>query len=290
MHAEITCLNGQFLPSSEARIPVSDRGFRFGDGVFESIRVSQGVPYQWKLHLARLLAGLKALMIAPPAIDWQQMARTLIQKNEAKEGFLRIAISRGDGSLGYLPLAGITPTWLIEFLTPRLLPQQPCRLWLSRYARPLPVTMPTECKLAQGLTSTLALLEAQQHNCDEALLLNSRGELCSAAAANIFWIKHDEIFTPPLDTGCIDGTTRHAVMRLAALPVKEAIANIETLLQADGVFLSNSRFGIWPVRALAQPSTYWNTELSHIMELSKKLIADYEQYNLENSAYWNSDS
>ena len=70
MNAErITCLNGMFLPADEARIPVTDRGFRFGDGVFETIRLEAGRLYQWPLHLSRMLAGLAALRITPPEVD-----------------------------------------------------------------------------------------------------------------------------------------------------------------------------------------------------------------------------
>ena len=78
----ITCINGQFMPAGQATINVADRGFRFGDGVFETIRLVEGVPYQWEAHLARLNAGLAALRITPPNADWQAAAHQLIQKNQ----------------------------------------------------------------------------------------------------------------------------------------------------------------------------------------------------------------
>lgn len=242
-NSPITCLNGVFLPTSEATVPVADRGFRFGDGVFETIRFEQGVPYQWELHLSRMNAGLAALRINPPVVDWVNTARSLMQKNSLTDGFLRIAISRGVGSRGYMPDENITPTWVMECLPPAPLQQNPVKLWLSTITRPLLSALPTNHKLAQGVGNTLALLEARDHGCDDALMLTYDGKLCETASANLFWIKDDKIFTPTLSTGCLAGSTRAALMRLSA--VEEVVANTETLKQADAIFITNARLGAW---------------------------------------------
>lgn len=246
-----TCLNGRFVLAHRAAVSVADRGFRFGDGVFETLRVARGIPYQWDLHMARLMGGLAALSIIPPAVDLQEYARRLLVKNNAREGFLRISISRGSGSRGYAPYPpGMPASWVIEWIDGISAPSHPCRLWLARAAKIPPQCLPGEYKLAQGLNSTLALMEAHKNDCDEALQLSPEGMLSEAAGANIFWLKDMQLFTPALDSGCLAGTTREAVMRLSPLPVQVVRAGLSALEGAEAMFLTNCRVGIWPVAVL----------------------------------------
>ena len=270
----ITCLNGTFLPAAEARIPVTDRGFRFGDGVFETIRLEHGRPYQWELHLSRLHAGLAALRITPPSIDWRAIADEIITQNQATDGFLRLTVTRGSGSKGYVPDANITPTWLMEYLPASEPPEAPYKLWVSIIQRSPLTALPTNHKLAHGIGSTLALLDARDNGCDEALMLSSTGKLCEAASANLFWIKDGTLYTPALSTGCLAGTTRDAVLRLAPIPTQEVIAEVDALATAEAVFLSNTRLGIWPVAALIPEGWEYDANHSCIAELSLRLDND----------------
>ena len=270
----ITCLNGQFIRDDQAMIALADRGFRFGDGAFETIRLHRGVPYQWALHIARLRAGLAALQIPIPEIEWLTVAREVIQRNRAGDGFLRISVSRGVGSRGYLPLAGIAPTWAIEYLPPSDMPVTPHRLWLSPVAKIPPQCLPANHKLAQGINSTLAALDAQQHSCDDALQLTLDGCISETSAANIFWVKNDELFTPSLSTNCLRGTTRDAVLRLAHTPVHEVQATLPVLEMADAVFITNARLGVHAVASLAPMG--WNFNPNHplIHALQQRLADD----------------
>lgn len=274
MNSFITCLNGEFVPADKARVPVTDRGFRFGDGVFETIRLEQGRPYQWQLHLARLQAGLAALRITAPAIDWRRVADELIQRNAATQGFLRLTVTRGSGSKGYVPDAGIVPFWVMEYLPPALETTSPCKLWVSSIQRSPLSVLPTNSKLNHGIGSTLALLDARDNGGDEALMLSSSGKLCEAASANLFWVKDGTLYTPALSTGCLDGTTRAAVLRLAPLPTQEVVAEIDALATADAVFLTNTRAGIWPVSTLIPEG--WEYDAAHpcIAELRVRLASD----------------
>ena len=275
MNAEsITCLNGIFLPAEEARIPVADRGFRFGDGVFETIRLEAGVAYQWQLHLSRMFAGLATLRITPPDINWHAIARELIARNQAKSGFLRISVSRGSGSRGYLPDADITPTWIIEYLPPVDLPKKPFTLWLSATLRPPLAALPVNHKLAHGIGSTLALLDARDHGCEEALMLSSEGMLCETASANLFWVRGDTLFTPALSNGCLAGTTRATILRLTPIACREVSSELATLQSAEAVFISNTRLGIWPIAALAPNGWKFDTQHHVIGELIARLNAD----------------
>ena len=275
MHEKtIICLNGTYVPSDQALIHVSDRGFRFGDGVFETIRLVNGTPYQWPLHLERLAQGLTALRIAMPTVDWKSASQELIQRNRATNGFLRIAISRGMGSRGYLPDAS-TPTWVMEYLPPTPMPEKPFRLCLSQWRRAPLHVLPANAKLEQGANSTLALLEAHENNCDEALQLTTDAHLCETASANLFWIKGNTLYTPALTTGCVAGTTRNAVMRLSPLPWNEVHASINALQEADAIFITNARLGVWPIAEIQPLQIHFNIH-PVIAELQQRLTNDYQ--------------
>lgn len=264
MNSQITWLNGRFLPADEARVPVADRGFRFGDGVFETIRLVRGAPYQWNLHMARLTQGLTALRIAQPTADWLSIARELVAQNKASEGFLRIAVSRGVGSQGYMPNADIQPTCVMEFIPPSPLPTQPFTLWQSHEVRPA-----SNYKQAQAIACTLALMEARDEGCDEALLLSRDGMVSETASANLFWLKDDQLFTPALATGCVAGTTRATILQLGR--VNEIVTHASTLADAQAVFIANVRLGIWPVTSIAPHMWRYDAQHPRIAELQQKL-------------------
>lgn len=278
-------LNGTILPAAEARVPVTDRGFRFGDGVFETIRLHKGVPYQWEAHLARLSAGLVALKI-DFALDWQKHARALLNHNAATEGFLRLSVTRGSGSRGYLPTEDATPTWLIETLPPSPAPSEPCRLVLSSITKPPLSSLPTNQKIAQGLNSTLALLDATERGGDDALQLSADERLCEAASANLFWIEGNTLYTPTLETGCLAGTTRARILELAKLDRVEVNASLGSLRNADAVFLTNSRVGVWPVASLAPQGWEFNTTHPAITTLREALDADRDAHTTNNREVW----
>lgn len=285
MHQQtITCLNGAFLSEHEAQLPIADRGFRFGDGVFETLRLHEGVPYQWELHLSRLGAGLAALRITPPTVDWHSIARQLIAKNQARGGFLRLSISRGVGSQGYLPHADIVANWAMEYLPPVAAPHAPFRVYVSSITRPALTALPVNHKLAQGVGSTLALMEARDHGADEALMLSHDGHISEASSGNIFWVSGNQLFTPALSTGCLAGTTRAALMRLAQ--VHEVTADMHALLAADAVFITNARLGLWPVALLLPSGTHYEATHPQIQQLAAQLEADREAYATTHAKDW----
>lgn len=279
-------LNGTCLPAADAAIPVQDRGFRFGDGVFETIRLTRGVPYQWETHITRLEAGRIALKIPATAHNWADAARSLIAKKSAEEGFLRLTLTRGTGSIGYLPAPDSAPTWMVETLPPRPMPAAACRLWLSSLRRPPLSALPVNHKLLHGIGSSLALLEAKENSADEAIQLSSEGHLCSAAAANIFWLEQEKLYTPSLETGCLAGTTRAAIMRLSPIPIIETRTLPGDLANAEAMFLTNCRVSIWPVRSLAPLQLTFNTAHPVINQLTQLLLADRESDYQVNKIAW----
>jgi len=240
-------LNGHIVPQSEARIPVADRGFRFGDGVFETIAVYNRVPYQWDLHMERLKAGLHALDIPADVTPLQGAAHALISINELNDATLRIAISRGVGSQGYLPTGGANPTVVMETADRITPPATPESLWVSKWEKPSPKALPVEYKLAQGVNSSLARMEAAGHGCLDSILCNARGEICETSSANLFWKKGDMLYTPALECGLLAGTTRAAILRLSPYAIEEGAYVLDTLADADALVVTNTHWQAMPI-------------------------------------------
>ena len=189
-------VNGRLVDAAEAVISIEDRGFRYGDGVFETIAVHGGVPYQFEWHMARLASGLQAVKISFPTESLRDHCRQLLKKNALADGILRIQVTRGAGSRGYLPETA-DATFAMETMALPPLPPKPVSLWQSTYRKISEHALPVRYKLCQGLNSTLARMEAAEHHCFDALLLNERGHPCETSSANLFWFKNATLYTLP---------------------------------------------------------------------------------------------
>jgi len=232
-----------------------------------------GVPYLLEYHLERLQAGLKAIHIpAPKSPD--KTVREVVAANKAQDGIIRIYVSRGIGSQGYLPTPS-TPTVVVQLLPPAPKHEAPVKLWLSSVEKISPRALPTHAKLAQGLNATLARMEAREQGCHEALQLSASGHMSEASSANIFWVKQGKLFTPALATGALAGVTRRRIMELAN--VKETEATPGALQQADEVFLTNASTGITPVASLLPLNYSWN-DSKITSQLAEKREADIRAY------------
>ncbi len=252
-------LNGKLLPAAEACLPVADRGFRYGDGLFETLRVSQGKPEFWQAHVARLLRGMEALKLPPLAYDLADAARTLIAANTQPEGVLRIALSRGPGGRGYLPPAQPQPTLLLEMSPLPPAPTEPLRLWHASLRRPGPQHLPSDCKTANALGSVLARMEAETQACDEALMTDAQGNLSECAAANLVWQEPDgTCFTPALESGAVAGVARQSLLQLGF--IEEITAPLARLPSAVAVASCNSLYYTCPIASLAPYGWRWESQ------------------------------
>lgn len=276
-------VNGGLHPVEEARVSIRDRGFRFGDGVFETIALHNGVPYQFAWHMARLSRGLEALKIGFDPATLQPLCRRLLHRNAARAGALRIQITRGEGSRGYLPEGGGAPTVVIETSPPPPPPPESATLWLSGHRKISPRALPVSVKLCQGVNATLARLEAQSHGCFEALMLNERGQPCEAGSANLFWARENRLYTPPLSCGLLEGSTRAALLRLCE--VTEAETTLEELQQADALLLTASSYGVLAAGALQPQGHHW-PDRALALRLQRRLMEDREQDARHNAAAW----
>ncbi len=244
---EIVYLNGTFVPRKKAFVSISDRGVRYGDGVFETILIHKGSCYQWPLHKARLQSGLKALHIPLVTKPLKDQAVTLIDQNGVESGILRIMVTRGEGGFGYAPPEKPTPNVIMEIVPRPKPPAAPVTIGISTYRKIPANALPVAQKTMQALNAVLARREAQSHGYFENLMLTQDGHLSESTAGNLFWVKNGELYTPADACDLLLGTTRAAILRLAAMKTHQGAFKPEALKEADEIFLTNTSWGILPI-------------------------------------------
>jgi len=246
-------LNGRFLPLDEAQVSASDRGFLYGDGLFETIRIHDGRPFLWDWHMIRFMDGSESLGIALPQSTESLLddVRELICRNDGPESIVRIALSRGVGQRGYGVTGDEQPTLLI---TQHPLPQalsKPLSL-VTTTARVAVDDPLASVKSSNKLASILAKREATEQRADDGLILNSDGNVTETSSANVFWVENGTLHTPPISDGVLPGVTRRLVIDLAPTlgqAVREESAAPDRLQQAEAVFVTSAATGI---RAIGQ--------------------------------------
>ena len=248
--SDFVSINADIIPKSKAMISVADRGLRFGDGIFETIRINSGIPYQWEQHLKRLNQGLEALKIDYNTNSLLKDSLALIRKNAVNDGVLRIMITRGEGSVGYLPTNNCVSNVIIEAIGKKFPPIAPANLFLSSYTKISPSSLPPFIKHMQGLNSILAKIEASENGCEESLLLDDKGHICESSSGNIFWVKGNILHTAASDCPMVAGTMREKIIEFSPLKLEQGYYRIDELYNADEVFLSNSSWPIMPIARL----------------------------------------
>ena len=249
-------LNGKFVSEAEAVVPVGDRGFLLGDGLFETMRVAGGKPFRLAQHLERLTRGADFLKIQLPftAKEIQQFAAQLIAKNNLPESVLRLTLTRGAGARGYsIKNAGAPTLAMTLHLLPPVNPDEPLQWRLITASHRLPAGEALAAfKTTSKVLNVLARAEAEEQGADEALLLNTNGEVAETAGGNIFWIYHDAVCTVPTGRGVLPGITRAVVLEICqslGFAVNKRVIKPEHLRKAEGIFVTQSALGIIPVAA-----------------------------------------
>lgn len=253
----VVFLNGQFVPEQEATVPVTDRGFLYGDSLFETLRVFRGRPFRLAQHLERMARGAEYLGIKlpHPARQIQRFVEELIAKNSLPDAVLRVTLTRGFGERGYTPGDEHTPTLLITMHpAPPVNPEQPalCSLVTSTHRVPATDAL-SSFKTGSKLLQVMARVEAKAKGADEALLLNSNGEVAEAAGANLFWIYREKVCTIPTGRGVLPGITRAVVLEICQnlnLPTNKRVIKRSALQECDALFLTQSVLGVVVVASL----------------------------------------
>jgi aminodeoxychorismate lyase len=250
-------LNGRFVPEEQAAVSVFDRGFLYGDGLFETLLVRAGRPFRWQAHVQRLEQGATCLRLRLPVApgELRAAADELISRNRATDAVLRVHLSRGAGPRGYSPRGAAHPTLVMSLHPPPAHnPAAPPQWTLATASWRVPAGDPlAQFKTSDKLRHVLARAEAEDQGANEALLLNTAGEVVETASGNLFWIERGEVCTPPVAAGALPGVTRAVVLELCArlgLPAGERACNPETLPKAEGVFITLSTLGIVEATAL----------------------------------------
>lgn len=252
-------LDGRIVDGGEARIPVTDHGLLYGDGVFEGIRVSAGRVFRLDDHLARLASSARALALdlPEPLPSLREIVLATARAFGEPDAYVRLIVTRGEGALGVDPTT--CPRGRAICIVDRLAIYPPATLArgldlvTASLRRPAPDAIDPRVKSLNYLNSVLAKLEARQRGADEALLLNGAGNVAEASVANVFVVRGDYVRTPPSTEGALEGITRRSVLELAdALGVqrREEPLGRQDLFAADEVFLTGTGAGIAAVRSL----------------------------------------
>jgi branched-chain amino acid aminotransferase len=252
-------INGKYCHASEASISLFDGGYLYGDGLFETIRLYQGVPFDLQGHLNRLSEQLSKLEYSwqPEFNNIHTIISQLVNLNNlsSEDARCRITISRGGSFDTPLPLdnlSQIQPTVSI-FLFPlsdSLPLMQKSGISVTAMKSGFARGNFPGLKTLNYLPTVVALRAAHKVNCQEALLIDSNNNILEAATSNVFIIKNKTIFTPPLELGLLSGRTRSIIIKTTeslGLQCKEQPFSLDELVNAEEVFLSGSVKEILPV-------------------------------------------
>ena len=249
-------MNDHLVPEEEARISVFDHGLLYGDGVFEGLRSYSGRVFRLSDHLDRLWASARAICLDIP-MSREQMSQAVLDTlaaNQLEDGYIRLIVTRGAGTLGLDPNRCHNPQVIIIADTISLYPkefyEQGLRIVTAATQRIQTAALSPRIKSLNYLNNIMAKLEGLQAGCVEALMLNHKGEVAECTGDNIFVIRGERMLTPPPDAGILEGITRSAVMELAAkegIDCREATLTRHDLYTADECFLTGTAAEVIPV-------------------------------------------
>ncbi len=255
-------VNGQLLPKSQAMVSVYDHGLLYGDGVFEGIRIYNGKTFKCERHMDRLWRCAEAIRmtIHISRSEMIRIQRQCIEANEIKDGYIRLLVTRGVGTLGLdprrCPVPGIVCIADQISLFPKDLYEKGMRVIVAnRPKTPIPCLDP-RIKSLNYLNNILAKCEAIDFGCHEVIMLNLDGDVTEGSGDNIFAVKGGKLYTPPPEAGILEGITREFVMDTLAkdlgLKCLEKNMRLDDLLDADEVFLTGSAAEIIAVTQIDQ--------------------------------------
>jgi branched-chain amino acid aminotransferase len=234
----IVWIDGALMPVEAARIDPRDRGFTLGDGLYETIRVRSGEIVRIDRHFARLAEGLRVLDL-PLVLDeagWTDGMEAVLRENGLTDAALRLTVSRGVAARGMGPDPHARPTMVIAATPFAALP--PARVIVARSTRRNEHSPLSRIKTTSCLDSIVARIEAARSGADDAVLLNSRGRVAEASAANLFAVIGGRLVTPPIADGALPGVMRGAI--LEATEAEERSLTVADLNTADELLLTSS--------------------------------------------------
>ncbi len=254
--APIVYLNGKFVPLADAKVSILDRGFCYGDALFETMRVYSGKIFRLDLHLDRLERGADRIFLKLPESREriQEILYETFNRNQGADAVIRLTLTRGEGVLGKLWQADTSPT-LSVYVRPYCGPPDE---W---YQNGVPISLipnsaaklgglQEQIKSANYLSQILARKQAEDQNSVDGIMINEQGEVCDGTISNIFAVKEGVLSTPAVNGYVLAGVTRQVVLKLATetgTVCRERPLTAEDILQGDELFLTNTGWEILPV-------------------------------------------
>jgi len=248
-------LNGRWLRADDARVPALDRGLLHGDGLYDTWRTYDGVPFAVAAHVRRLAAAARVLRLPPPgpAALWERRARQLAARNGLRDAAVRLTLTRGAAGEFLVPERRTPPTRLLTIrpLPSTLAAQRARGIGVVLLPFPRDAAAPWGAlKLVGHASAVVGRLLARRHGAHEGLYVTAGGEVTEATTANLFLVERGRLVTPAAAGNLLSGVTRDFVLRLArraGLVVREERVAAGRLRRADEVFLTASTIEIMPV-------------------------------------------
>ena len=248
-------IDGNFYDQSEAKISVFDHGLLYGDGVFEGIRFYNDRVFRFAEHIDRLWDSSKAIGLELPLSKMELIAATLetIRQNDLHDGYIRLIVTRGIGSLGLNPDSCRRPSVIIIAATIALYPEELYQRGLTMITcstrRTSPAALSARVKSLNYLNNIMAKMEAHEAGAGEGVMLNEEGYVAECTGDNIFVVKHGRISTPHANAGILEGVTRAVVLELAEkfrIPAGEHDLTRYDIYTADECFLTGTAAEVIP--------------------------------------------
>jgi len=245
-------VNGRLLNPAEARVSVADRGFLYGDGLYETMAVYGGQAFMLQAHLDRMMAGAAVIGLDLDRPSLEEAVLATLRANALRDGYLRLTVTAGDGG-SRLDRESSTPTVVVTARHGRPYPESTYRQGLKVITsgiRRNPSSPLVRIKSLNFLENVLARREARAAGADEGLMLNLQGKLAEGTVSNLFLVKGGKLITPDEGSGLLPGITRGLVLRLAreqGLLVEEKEVAVADLVEADEAFLTNSLMEVVPL-------------------------------------------
>lgn len=275
----IACLNGKFIPAKELKLSSKNRSFKYGDGIFETIRVLEGRVCFFNSHFERIIKGLAFLEINSQALQKEkllEMLHQLLEENDIKKGArLRLHFWRSEGGF-YAPTHNDL-NWLaeVEPLAQNFFQYNEEGYQIDIYeGLQKPINPLSNIKSANALLYIKAGIEKNKRKLDEMLLLNEKGFLAEGISHNLFLVVGESLMTPSLQQGCLEGVMRKQIINLAQyknIRVVKGAIDREILFRADELFFTNAITGIRWAKAYRN-KRYFNKTSKMLNETLNKML------------------
>ncbi|MFN3152718.1 branched-chain-amino-acid transaminase [Bremerella sp.] len=242
-------INGKFYAPNEAMVSVFDHGLLYGDGVFEGLRIYNGKIFRLEQHIRRLYDSAKAICLKIPMTlaEMTEACLETLKQSEFTDGYIRLVVTRGAGTLGLGPERTENPQVIIIVDKIKLYPQEfydnGLAIITAATIRNHPAALSPRIKSLNYLNNIMAKIEASNAGCLEALMLNHKGEVSECTADNIFIVRDGNLLTPPTDAGILEGVTRDVVLELAreaGIPTFEKTLTRHDIYVADECFMTGT--------------------------------------------------